>query len=102
MGVFPPETIFASVGLFMTSLTFFISLSVSGASTKMISAPASSNATALLRASSMPRPVLLSVRAMIKKSSFVLVSTATLIFLTMSQVGITRLPGVCPHFFGYS
>ena len=77
MGVFPPETIFASVGLFMTSLTLHFAFSFKCFDEDDIST-GFFECNRSTRALSMPRPVLLSVRAMIKKSSFVLVSTATL------------------------
>ena len=41
-----------------------------------------------------------SVRAMTRKSFDERASTATLIWRAASAIGITRRPGVCPHFFG--
>ena len=43
-----------------------------------------------------------SVRAMMRKSREARDSAATRIFFTMSSVGITRRPGVWPHFLGNS
>ena len=50
----------------------------------------------------MPSDERASVRAMMRKSVLVRLSTATSTFLTISAAGITVRPAACPHFFGKS
>ena len=102
VGVLPPITTFTSCGTDSAAGIRAISSMLSGASMKVMSAPASMKRWARSMALSNPSIARASVRAMIRKSSFIRASTAALTLEAASAAGITALPLKCPHFFGMS
>src|SRR5437016_2780558 len=99
-GVFPPKTMLATCGTLIDLVIWASSSRFSGASTKVTSAPASTKLWARSIASERPLTALASVRAMIWRSPSRRVSTAALIFCTISSVEIMALPAKWPQRLG--
>src|SRR5271156_2013491 len=96
----PPKTMLATCGTLIDLVIWVSSSRFSGASTKVTSAPASTKLWARSIASERPLTALASVRAMIWRSPSCRVSTAALIFCTISSVEIMALPAKWPQRLG--
>ncbi len=96
----PPSTRLTTCGTGSAEGSARTSSSVLGASTKIMSAPASTYRWARSKAASQPSTALASVRAITSRSSSRRASTAARTRPTISWAGTSSLPSKCPHRLG--